>query len=356
MSRVEVNTTIYLILAFKNLPVDDCMALTGSDNDCYRYGVMDGDAEQCVGFFLPDTFAMLPFISALEPLRAANRYSGRALYQWRLLGTSRDDAMANNAMKLAVDQSIHDGGKLNRLIVCGPHDPHRFRNPSAIRALRQFAARGTRIGSLDSGSYLLAQADLIKHRRCTIHWENLPGFREAFPRIAVSSELYEMDRGLFTCAGGTAALDMTLAMIREDHGYVLASQVAELFIATDSREATDPQRRNIVERSGVYHPGVVSCIELMENNLEQPISTVELAAMAEISPRQLERLFRTHLDTTPTLYYQQVRLRAGKELLRQTTLSVLEVASAVGFSSADYFSRRFRVLFGHSPTQARKRS
>ncbi len=330
------------------------MVQTDSNIDHHRYGVMDGEAEQRIGFFLPDTFAMLPFISALEPLRAANRFSGCALYQWTLIGTDSAHALANNAMKLAVDQSIHDGGRFDRLIVCGPHEPHQFNDARVFRALRQFVARGALIGSLDSGSYMLAQAELIKRRRCTIHWENLPGFREAFPQITVSSELYEMDQGLFTCAGGTAALDMMLAVIREDHGHALATQVADLFIATDSREATDPQRRSIVVRSGIHHPGVVSCIELMESNLEQPISTVDLAAMAEISPRQLERLFRTYLHTTPTLYYQQVRLRAGHDLLRQTTLSVLEVAAAVGFSSADYFSRRFRVLFGYSPTEARK--
>jgi AraC family carnitine catabolism transcriptional activator len=93
----------------------------------------------------------------------------------------------------------------------------------------------------------------------------------------------------------------------------------------------------------------------METNMEQPISTTDLAVMVGVSARQLERLFRTHLRTTPTLYYQRVRLKAGHELLRQTSLSVLEIASAMGFTSADYFSRRFRVEFGYSPTEARKR-
>lgn len=324
--------------------------------DLHRYGVVRGTAEQRIGFFLTDTFAMLPFVSALEPLRAANRFSGRDLYDWVLLGSNTKQVRANNAMHISVDSSIHDVGKLNRLIVCGPHEPHRFNDSKALRALRQHASRGTLIGSLDSGSYLLAQADLIKRRRCTIHWENLPGFREAFPQLTVSSELFEVDDGLFTCAGGTAALDMMLAIVREDHGNALATQVADLFIATDTRESSAPQRRSIVERTGVYHPGVVSCIELMESNLEQPISTAELASMVGISSRQLERLFRAHLRTTPTLYYQKLRLRVGHELLRQTAMSVLEIAAAVGFTSADYFSRRFRVQFGFSPTEARKRN
>lgn len=331
------------------------MTQLSSEIDCSRYGVLDGQGEQTIGFYLPDTFGMLPFVSALEPLRAANRYTGKRLYQWQLLGDTDADALANNAMSLAVDVSIHNADHLDHLIVCGPHEPHLFDDPKVLKVLRQFSARGTRMGSLDTGSYMLAQADLIKRRRCTIHWENLPGFREAFPEINVSSELFEVDEDLFTCAGGTAALDMMLAVIERDHGVSLATQVAELFISTSPRSASDPQRRSIVERTGVHHAGVVSCIELMESNLEQPITTNELAEMVNVSSRQLERLFRSYLQTTPTLYYQQVRLKAGHELLRQTTMSVLEVAAAVGFSSPDYFSRRFRAFIGFSPTEARKR-
>jgi len=336
--------------------MENDLALNEESVDCHQYGVSRGNAEQIIGFFVIDTFAMLPFVSAMEPLRAANRFSGRDLYDWKILGPGTHRVTANNAMPVEVDGSIHDANKFNRLIVCGPHNPHLYKNSKAIRALRQHASRGTLIGSLDSGSYLLAQADLIKKRRCTIHWENLPGFREAFPQLTVSSELFEMDDGLFTCAGGTAALDMMLAIVRQDHGNDLAEQVADLFIATDTRDASAPQRRGIVARAGVYHPGVVSCIELMESNLEQPISTTELASMIGISARQLERLFRAHLHTTPTLYYQRIRLRAGHDLLRQTSMSVLEIAAAVGFTSADYFSRRFRVLYGYSPTDARRRS
>jgi len=330
------------------------MTSKSSDISFERYGVSDGQAEQHIGFFLPDTFGLLPFVSALEPLRAANRFSGKALYAWHLLGTGETHARANNAMSIELDGDIFNHGKLDRFIVCGPHEPHLYQNSRVLRTLKQLAFRGVHLGSLDTGSYMLAQADLIKSRRCTIHWENLPGFREKFPALQVSSEIYEIDADLFTCAGGTASMDMMLAIIRQDHGKALAGQVAELFISSGTRESTEPQRHSIVERSGVYHPGLVSCIELMENNLEQPISTSELATMVSISNRQLERLFRAHLGTTPTLYYQRVRLKAGHELLRQTTLSVLEVASAVGFSSSDYFSRRFRALFGYSPTDTRK--
>ena len=323
--------------------------------DFVQYGVFNRPARCEIGFFLPDTFAMLPFIAALEPLRAANRFSQEPLYRWHLFGETSEPAIANNAMTQKVIGALEMADKLNRLIVCGPHDPQHYDFAKSVPVLKRLAQSGTALGALDTGSYLLAEADLIRDKRCTVHWEVLPGFREAYPTLDVSSELFEADANLFTCAGGAAALDMMIAIIAKDHGRKLATQVAELFVHTDVRSANEPQRMGIAERTGVYHPGLISCIELMESNIEQPLNATELASMVGLSSRQLERLFRAHLDVTPTLYYQQLRLRRGHDLLRQTPMSVLEVSAAVGFTSADYFARRFRALFGCSPTDTRFR-
>lgn len=323
--------------------------------DFTRYGVMSGSAEQRIGFFLPDTFAMLPFISALEPLRAANRYSGRFLYSWHLYGETGAPALANNAMQQIVEGPLEAADRLDRLIVCGPHEPNLYLNEATFRTLKRIAASGTSMGAMDTGTYLLARAKLIGERRCTIHWENLPGFVEDFPRIKVSSELFENDNSLITCAGGGASLDMMLTIIESDHGHTLAAQVAELFIHSGIRRANEPQRMGITARTGIFHPGLVDCVELMEANIEQPLTTMELAAMIRISKRQLERLFRAHMKTTPTHYYQQIRLDAGLKLLEQTSMTVLDVAVACGFASAGHFSKRFRTFYGRSPRQVRQR-
>lgn len=210
------------------------------------------------------------------------------------------------------------------------------------------------MGAVDTGSFLLARAQLINNQRCTLHWESMPGFREEFPSIQVSSELYEIDGNLFTCAGGGAALDMMLTIVETDHGRDLARQVSDLFIHASIRQANEPQRMDVQSRIGLHHQGLIDCVELMEANIEQPLTTQELAEIIGISKRQLERLFRAHMDTTPTHYYQDLRLQASKRLLEQTTLSVLDVALACGFSSAGHFSKRFRLLFGMPPKQARQ--
>jgi len=323
-------------------------------NSLEPLGVRAGRGQRHVGFLLCDTFAMLPFISALEPMRAANRYSESHLYSWQLFSETGQPVVASNGLMMGVDSAFSDEWKIDRLIICGPHNPQPVDNSDTLRTIRRLSGRGTWMGALDTGTYLLARANLIGSRRCTLHWENLPGFRQDFPQLTVSNELFEIDGNLFTCSGGDAALDMMLTMVTEDHGHELASRAAELFIHSTIRRSSDPQRMSVVERDGIFHPKLVSAIELMEANIDNPLRSEELANMVNLSKRQLERLFRAHLDATPTMHYQQLRLRSGHDLLLQTSLSVLEIADACGFSSADHFSKRFRAFYGHSPTDLRQ--
>ena len=318
-------------------------------------GVHSGRGRVHVGFLLCDTFAMLPFISSVEPMRAANRYSDEHLYSWQIFSESGQTVVASNGLNVSVDNKFSNEWKLDRLIVCGPHNPQPASSPDTLRALRRLSGRGVRMGALDTGSYLLARANIIGSRRCTLHWENMPGFRQEFPQITASNELFEIDGNLFTCSGGDAALDMMLTIVADDHSQELASKAAELFVHSTIRNSNESQRMSVVERDGIFHPKLVSAIELMEANIDTPLRSEELANMVNLSKRQLERLFRSHLNATPTMHYQQIRLRAGHNLLLQTSMSVLEIADACGFSSADHFSKRFRAFFGQSPTELRQR-
>ncbi len=321
--------------------------------DFSRYGVPADRAQTRVGFLLVDTFGLLPFISALEALRAANRYSGVSLYSWHIFGENDAVAVASNSMEQKVDAQLSADIDVDRLIVCGPHEPAQYRNDNTIKILKQLSKDKVSLGALDTGSFLLAQARLIGNRRCTVHWENLPGFVETYPELNVTNELYEIDRNLFTCAGGDAALDMMLNIIESEHGKELTAQIAELFLHTAIRRAGESQRLSTRERTGVSHPGLLDCIELMEANKEQPLTSTELAEMIGVSRRQLERLFRVHLKQSPLSYYQQIRLKSARKLLEQTSMSVTEVGSACGFSSTDHFSRRFKLLFGVPPRSIR---
>jgi transcriptional regulator GlxA family with amidase domain len=213
--------------------------------------------------------------------------------------------------------------------------------------------RNISVGGLCTGAYLLAAAGLLSGKRCAIHWEDLPGFSERFPRADVYADLYEVDGNIYTCAGGTAALDMMLNLIGDDHDENLVNRVCEQALTDRVRSPHDRQRLPLRARLGVQNSKVLSIIELMEANLSEPLSLLEIADYAGLSRRQIERLFRQEMGRSPARYYLEIRLDRARHLLVQSSMPVVEVAVACGFVSASHFSKCYRELYGRSPQQER---
>ncbi len=312
-----------------------------------------GTAAQVFGFYLVPGFSMLSFASAVEPLRAANRLAGRPLYRWHLVTRTGEAVASSSGIEVLPHDGIETAGRLSNLIVVAGLDAHRVHDRAVLAWLRRLERQGCRIGALSTGSYLLARAGLLNGYRCTIHWENLAGFQEEFREPEVSGELYEIDRNRLTCSGGTAALDMMLSLIGLEHGRELATQVAEQFIHERIRDRHDKQRMSLRSRLGISHPKLLGIVELMEQNLEDPLPRSALAQQTGLSIRQMERLFQKYLSRTPTRYYLELRLYRARTLLAQTSLSVLDVALACGFVSASHFSKCYREFFQKTPREER---
>ncbi len=305
-------------------------------------------------FLLLPHFSMLAFTSCVEPLRTANRLSGRSLYAWTLLSVDGGPARASNGIRVLPDQSMEaPGQRADAVVVCSGVRMEGFRDSAVLAWLRRQARTGAALGGLCTGALVLARAGLLKGRRCTLHWENMEGFAEEFPDLEITATLFEIDGDRFTCAGGAAALDMTIALIRAEHGAELAATVADALIHTGVRNPDDPQRLALRDRVGVSQPKVLAAIACMEANLETPLALDDLAADVGVSARQLERLFQKHMRTTPARYYLSLRLWRARALLQQTALTVLQVAVASGFTSASHFSRCYRAFFGHAPKRGR---
>ena len=306
------------------------------------------------GFFLIPGFSMLSFTSALDPLRAANRLSGKELYDWRVISSDGGQVCSSAGIEVVAQASVAEVERLANVIIIGGIDTHLYEDRAVFGWLRRLARQGCRIGALSTGSYLLARSGLLDGYRCTVHWENLAGFQEAFPDLEVSAELFEIDRTRFTCSGGTASLDLMLSLIVLEHGRELAIQVAEQFFHERIRDSHDQQRMALRSRLGISHPKLLKVIGMMEENLEEPWPRSELARRAELSTRQLERLFRKYLGRTPTRYYLELRLYRARALLNQTAMSVLDVALACGFVSASHFSKCYREFFHRTPREERR--
>jgi len=317
------------------------------------FGDRPKELPQNFALILVPEFTMMPVTSAIEPLRIANRLSEKILYKWTMHSADGKPVAASNGILTMVEGDLDSIPPHSTIIVCAGLNVQRHADKRLTAWLRKISRKGVDIGAVCTGAHVLAEAGLLDGHKCTIHWENLPGFSEAFPEIDATGGLFEIDRDRFTSAGGTTALDMMLTLIASQHGPELASQVAEGILHSPIRHHSEHQRMSLPARIGARHPKLVSIIEKMEENLEEPLSPSLLAKQAGLSTRQLERLFRRYLDRSPKRYYLELRLKKARSLLLQTDMSVIEVALACGFSSPSHFSKCYRAFYGRTPYRER---
>lgn len=317
-----------------------------------------GRGPELFAFVLVPNFSMIAFAAALEPLRIANRMANRELYAWRIVSKDGGSVRASNGCVVTTEQSlaavaIGSGRNSPTIILCSGLGAERYHDRELFAWLRRADRAGATIGAVCTGAHVLAKAGLLDGHRCTIHWENLPGFMEEFPNINVTADLFEVDRNRLTCSGGSAALDLMLYLIAKTHGQELASRVSEQCLMDRIRQPHDHQRMPYRVRLGINHPKLIGAIEMMEANVEEPLDQEMVARYVGLSRRQLERLFRKHLGRTPAQYYLELRLERARHLLYQTTMPIMNVAFATGFVSASHFSTCYRHLYGKTPRAER---
>lgn len=306
-----------------------------------------------LGFLLLPRYSMIAFSSAIEPLRMANRLSGQELYRWTTYTVDGDPVEASNGLRLQADAKLGELSGLHTLFICSGVDVERACDRVTLTWLKKLGHQHMHLGGLCTGSHVLASAGLLDGYRCTIHWENIASMREAFPRVVVSYELFEIDRDRYTSAGGTAPLDMMLNLITQQVGGDIAAAISEAFACERIRGRHDRQRIPLQLRLGTSQPKLIEAVSIMESNIEEPIGLDELARHVGISRRQLERLFQKHLNCVPTRYYLELRLARARQLLLQTSISIVDVAFSCGFVSAPHFSKCYRDYYGIPPRDER---
>lgn len=319
-------------------------------NQLYRFGLV----------LLPGC-SMISVASLLSGLNSANRISGQCLYEWQLLSVDGAVVVSSDGLPVTVDSSIAEADELNAIIVCGGNS----NDIAAFPGLKNWISRrltctvdGAKVelGALDSGSLLLAEMGFLDGYACSVHWDLMAVLKERFPKVEVTNRLYVFDQNRFTCAGATATLDMLLYLICYHRGGELCAAISEQLNCDRIRDQHDKQRLPMQNFLGVGQPQLVEAISLMEANLEEPISTAELALLVGVSRRHLERQFQKSLKTTPVRYYLQLRLQKAQQLLSQTNLPLLDIGIACGFSGKAYFIKCYREYFGVTPGEGRKQA
>jgi AraC family transcriptional regulator, glycine betaine-responsive activator len=306
------------------------------------------------GFLTLPNFSMIAFTNAVEAFRCANYVDARAGYSWQVVTLDGSPARASNGLLLEPTVSLDAAGPLDVVFVCGGVDVRHAVSRRLSAALRRLARSGIALGALCTGTFALAEAGVLEGYRCAIHWENLPAIRDEFPRVGFVEDLFTIDRDRLTCTGGIAPLDMMLFLIRARLGANLASVVSAEFILERIRPGAERQYEPLRGQPAQGHPVLERAVRIIEDSLEAPVPVRAVARAARVSVRQLERLFRQYLRTTPAAYSSALRLERARALLRLTATPVTDIGLACGFQSPSYFSTAYRQRFGHAPRAERR--
>jgi transcriptional regulator GlxA family with amidase domain len=307
------------------------------------------------GFLLIENFSLLALSAAVDPLRIANMVVGRRVYHYKLIAAEGLEVRSSDGVRLLADGTLLDGETFDAVFVVGPNPIPRKGISAVLNWLRLQARKGVAIGGLDTGSYFLARAGLLNGYRCTIHWEDRDVLVEQFPKVTVSNRLYEVDRDRYTCSGGIAPLDMMIHLLGLPPGSAdLSGRVLELLVA-DRRSHEQRQRTSLRQYVGAEHAKLEEALQLMESNVEEPLTLAEVASFICVSQRQLERWFQERVHKTPAQVYLQIRLLRARQLLFRTSRPLAEICTRTGFTSTTHFATRYKEQFHISPIADRKR-
>jgi transcriptional regulator GlxA family with amidase domain len=304
-----------------------------------------------LAMLLIDGFALMSYASIIEAFRAANILAARNLYEWTHVSVDGEPVRASNGASVIVDHRVGDQIDCDILFLFAGGDPTSFDDGRTFASLRKLASEGVMLAGISGGPFILAKAGLLDGHGATIHWDHQTAFAEQFHNVALLPDLYVIDRRRITCAGGTAGLDLAVELIEREHGTTFATKVGEWFISPEHRSANRPQRLGLRERYGVSNDKVLRALSSMERSIEEPVSREDLASSLAISVRQLERLFRSHLNAGVKAVYLSIRIHHAQALLRKTSMPVTEVAFACGFRSSSHFARTYKAQLGITPRE-----
>ena len=301
---------------------------------------------------LIEGYPLIPFSCVLEALRTANRLSNRDLFEWQFYAPNNETVTSNSGIMVPTIP-LSDASNLQTLIICAPAEAHRFNDAVTLNLLKKFDKQDVKLGTASFGSFVLASAGLLDHCRSTVHWEHIPVFKELYPQLDVAFTLYEIDEKRFTCSGGTAALDMMLKIIENQHGRPLAQEISQYFHHDRIRTDIDSQQMASRLDLAMSAPKMIDVIQLMESNIEAPLPLPRIAEQCSLSLRQMERLFHRYRKQTPSQFYLSLRLSHARQLVLNTNQSVIDISIASGFPSPSYFTACYRKHFGQSPRNHR---
>jgi transcriptional regulator GlxA family with amidase domain len=297
--------------------------------------------------------SMLTLAGAGDPLRAANRITGRAVFDWRYVSVDGAGVRTSAGNVWPVGGRLDPGESRDFLfVVAGFGTPH-MRDRHVVSAIYRASRNARFVYGIESGAWLLARAGLLDGRQATTHWEDFEDFAAAFPAVDLKPDRAVADGRIVTTSGAGPTYDAMIDLIRRTCGQAAALDVAGAFLHEAFHSAADLQNAIPLGPPGNRDARVGEAIRAMEARLDEPVTIAAIARRLSMSVRGIEKLFAKEIGETPGAYYLSLRLNSARRLLLDTRLPLSDIATRTGFSSLAAFSRAFKRGFGRSPRMFR---
>jgi transcriptional regulator GlxA family with amidase domain len=301
-----------------------------------------------------DGVTLLDVAGAGEVFVEANRFG--ADYQVRIASVDGRDVTSSIGARLGVTDSIAAIDCADTVMVAGSDNlPGRPIDPALVDAIRSVSARTRRLASICTGSFILAQAGVLRGRRATTHWHDTRLLARAFPDVTVEPDaIFVRDGDIFTSAGISSGIDLALALVEMDYGTELVRDVARWLVVYLKRAGGQSQFSVLLEADPPPQSPLRPVTEAIAANPGADYSVKKLAALASLSTRQLTRLFQSEFGMSPARYVELVRIDFARGAL-EAGRSVTETAGMAGFGSIETLRRVFVNHLGISPKAYRDR-
>ncbi len=320
------------------------------------------DTRRVVFFVLPPV-REIDLVGAVDVFTSANRaVGGKPLYDIKIVSAEKaraDRKIAGMCGLSLYCQADYRGfqGEIDTLLVPGGVGvEEKTPDAAAMRWLRRAARGSRRVGSICTGAFMLAHSGLLDGRRAATHWAFAAELARRYPRVNVDPKpIWIQDDNFYTSAGVTAGIDLTLALVEEDHGAALALEVARVLVVFLRRPGNQAQFSVSLETQSIERKPLHELRVWMAEHLAADLSVPALAQRVAMSPRNFQRVFTSEAGNSPARYVEELRIEAARRLLERTTQSMDEIADRCGFASTDVLTRAFVRVLHLMPGEYRSR-
>ncbi|SDT97167.1 transcriptional regulator, AraC family with amidase-like domain [Verrucomicrobium sp. GAS474] len=304
----------------------------------------------------------IDLIGAIDVFATANQLAGgKPLYELKVIAAEpvRGKRIAGMfGLSLSCDGDYRAfRGEIDTLLVPGGRGvEERKAAPAAIAWLRKAASRSRRVGSICTGTFLLAQAGLLDGKRAATHWAFAADLAKRYPKVGVDPEpIWIQDGNYYTSAGVTSGIDLSLALLEEDHGAALALDVARMMVVFLKRPGNQAQFSVSLAAQKTESKPLHELRVWMAEHLSADLSVEALARRVAMSPRNFQRVFAGEAGKPVARYVEELRIEAARRHLERTTQSLDEIAGRCGFKCADTMGRAFVRSLHATPGEYRSR-